>query len=509
MELLRIYVVLDGVAPTVWRRVDVPRSLTLDRLHLVLQGAMGWTDVHAHEFETVAADGSRHPRRYLPDDALGGVGAVDREATMPVGRLLARPGDRLRYLYDGHDEWRHTLRLEQVVPAADDVPRCVSGARACPPEDCGGPVGYGHLLRVLSGERRREVERFDVAGAQDAIARLLAGRTERVVRAEAPAARRPAAEPRGAALPPPNAPPTRPSAPPSTTRSAPPSAAPPAAPPDVPPPAPVGVLDDALLRASGPGEEALATLARRARIDEEVDVDPSTAARMVAPVAWLLRHVGEDGVPLTAAGYLRPADVAAVAAELDLAAECRGTLTREATTVPLLVWREALVRAGVLRVADGRLRAARAALALANDPVGLWWFLAERVPIGESAERDAGLVVLLELAGDGTALPTGDDDTDPTGDPASGARPGRTADPATRRLTRNGRNRTGAAMHALGWCGRDGGVLAAGDVRATAERTVEVLHRLGAFVDAGVLGRRAVPTPEGVLLARAALRTCR
>lgn len=481
MELLRIYVVLDGVAPTVWRRVDVPRSLTLDRLHLVLQGAMGWTDAHAHEFETVAADGSRHPRRYLPDDALGGVGAVDREATMPVGRLLARPGDRLRYLYDGHDEWRHTLRLEQVVPAADDVPRCVSGARACPPEDCGGPVGYGHLLRVLSGERRREVERFDVAGAQDAIARLLAGRTERVGRTEAPAARPTAAGTRGAA-------PT---------------------PPDAPPPAPVGVLDDALLRASGPGEEALAALARRARVDEKVAVDPSTAARMVAPVAWLLRHVGEDGVPLTAAGYLRPADVAAVAAELDLAAECRGTLTREASTVPLLVWREALVRAGVLRVAAGRLRAARAALALADDSVGLWWFLAERVPVGEAAERDAGLVVLLELAGDGTALPTGDDDADPAGGQAGGARPGGTADPATRRLTRNGRNRTGAAMHALGWCGRDGGVLAAGEVRATAERTVEMLHRMGAFVDAGVLGRRAVPTPEGVLLARAALRTCR
>ena len=62
-------------------------------------------------------------------------------------------------------------------------------------------------------------------------------------------------------------------------------------------------------------------------------------------------------------------------------------------------------------------------------------------------------------------------------------------------------------MHALGWCGRDAEVLAAAEVRSTADRTVELLHRLGCFVDAGVLGRRAVPTPEGVLFARAALQT--
>ncbi|MBC7290408.1 MAG: plasmid pRiA4b ORF-3 family protein, partial [Actinotalea sp.] len=173
MELLRIHVVLDGVAPTVWRRLDVPRSMTLDRLHLVLQGAMGWTDAHVHEFETVARDGSRHPQRYLPDDALDDGEPGEREATMPVGRLLGRPGDLLRYLYDAGDAWTHTLRLEQVVPALDAGPRCLGGGRACPPEDCGGPTGYDRLLRVLAGERRRDAERFDVARAQAAIARLL------------------------------------------------------------------------------------------------------------------------------------------------------------------------------------------------------------------------------------------------------------------------------------------------------------------------------------------------
>lgn len=30
------------------------------------------------------------------------------------------------------------------------TPHCLAGARACPPEDCGGPAGYERLLRVLA-----------------------------------------------------------------------------------------------------------------------------------------------------------------------------------------------------------------------------------------------------------------------------------------------------------------------------------------------------------------------
>ncbi|MBC7290404.1 MAG: hypothetical protein H5T83_03570 [Actinotalea sp.] len=244
-----------------------------------------------------------------------------------------------------------------------------------------------------------------------------------------------------------------------------------------------------LLRATGHGAESLAELVRRARLSERVEVDVATAERAVAPVAWFVRRVGVEGVPLTAAGYLRPVDVAAVAHRLDLAEEWQGTLTREVSTVPVLVWREALQRVGVLRVAKGRLHATRAAVALADDPVGLWCFLADRLPVGTGAERDAGMVMLLELAGDDAAAL---DDT-----------------PAAPGLAAVGATRTGTAMHALGWCARDGGMLTVAEIRATAERTVELLLRLGAYVDAGVLGRRVVPTPDGVLFARAALQTWR
>ena len=35
-------------------------------------------------------------------------------------------------------------------------PLCLTGKRACPPEDCGGPWGYEHLLEVLRDPQHEE-----------------------------------------------------------------------------------------------------------------------------------------------------------------------------------------------------------------------------------------------------------------------------------------------------------------------------------------------------------------
>ncbi len=35
-------------------------------------------------------------------------------------------------------------------------PACVAGKRTCPPEDCGGPWGYQHLMAVLADPEHAE-----------------------------------------------------------------------------------------------------------------------------------------------------------------------------------------------------------------------------------------------------------------------------------------------------------------------------------------------------------------
>src|SRR5208337_2590844 len=41
---------LLDVVPTVWRRLIVPESITLPKLHQVFQIALDWTNSHQHEF---------------------------------------------------------------------------------------------------------------------------------------------------------------------------------------------------------------------------------------------------------------------------------------------------------------------------------------------------------------------------------------------------------------------------------------------------------------------------
>lgn len=45
---VRVKLILVGVEPEIWRLIELDSSLTLDRVHIALQVAMGWQDSHLH-----------------------------------------------------------------------------------------------------------------------------------------------------------------------------------------------------------------------------------------------------------------------------------------------------------------------------------------------------------------------------------------------------------------------------------------------------------------------------
>jgi len=129
MDVYAIKVTLVGTRPPVWRRFLVERDVTLDQLHRTLQTVMGWTNSHLHQF--VFQKQKQSERTKLAD-------------------LIAAPGMTLFYEYDFGDGWQHELRLEEIlIGDASFQQVCVAGARACPPEDCGGPHGYAELLEAV------------------------------------------------------------------------------------------------------------------------------------------------------------------------------------------------------------------------------------------------------------------------------------------------------------------------------------------------------------------------
>ncbi|MFL9996474.1 plasmid pRiA4b ORF-3 family protein [Paraburkholderia sediminicola] len=147
-RIWRVRVSLLGVAPEIWRRIEIPADISLAGLHGMLQAAMGWDDMHRYGF-----------------GLYGFLDRVDLDVDRADGvRLLnvCQPGDTIGYTYDMGDDWHHAVEIEaEVLPSSRiRYPRCVAGRRACPPEDCGGPPGYAQLLRTLAGRMtgaRREL----------------------------------------------------------------------------------------------------------------------------------------------------------------------------------------------------------------------------------------------------------------------------------------------------------------------------------------------------------------
>ena len=41
---------LEGITPTIWRRIQVPETYSFWDLHVAIQDAMGWLDYHLHLF---------------------------------------------------------------------------------------------------------------------------------------------------------------------------------------------------------------------------------------------------------------------------------------------------------------------------------------------------------------------------------------------------------------------------------------------------------------------------
>jgi hypothetical protein len=134
----RMKITLRGIRPPIWRRIEVSSNVTMFQLSAILEAAMGWHGGHLHAFE---ADGITYQ---LPSemDGFSRYETIDeRKATLAT--VLPVVGARMKFEYDFGDGWTHDVIVEAIGPAdaALTYPRCLTGKRACPPEDCGGPWG--------------------------------------------------------------------------------------------------------------------------------------------------------------------------------------------------------------------------------------------------------------------------------------------------------------------------------------------------------------------------------
>jgi hypothetical protein len=144
-RVARLTVTLEDVEPAVLRRLDVPLGLRLDRLHLALQAAMGWTDSHLYSFGAGSTEWGI-PDPEFRDGARSAAEATLRDVVEGMG------AETIRYLYDFGDGWDHAIRIERVTDPEPGrrYPRLIGLQGRCPPEDVGGPPGYAAFLMALA-----------------------------------------------------------------------------------------------------------------------------------------------------------------------------------------------------------------------------------------------------------------------------------------------------------------------------------------------------------------------
>jgi hypothetical protein len=148
-------ITLVGSKPPIWRRIQVYDG-TLDKLHEHIQTAMGWTNSHLHEFE-IGGEVFGDPD--LLGDGFDRFYGFDSTKTM-IRSIVPTSGRgiKFRYRYDFGDSWEHVVEFEGTQPAEKDTkyPVCITGKRACPPEDVGGIWGYQDFLKAIQNPKHKE-----------------------------------------------------------------------------------------------------------------------------------------------------------------------------------------------------------------------------------------------------------------------------------------------------------------------------------------------------------------
>jgi hypothetical protein len=192
--IARLRIILNDVEPMPMRHIEVPLKIRLDRLHEVIQAAMGWTDTHLYEFRVGDAGWGEPDPDGIHD------GPMDAKK-ITLEKLLDQTATRtIQYVYDFGDDWDHSIRIERVNEAAPGMtyPRLLKATGACPPEDVGGAWGYEEFLEALADpdhEQHKDMVQWSGGDfdAEDVGIDSIVERFDRLARKWAPRPRKPQA----------------------------------------------------------------------------------------------------------------------------------------------------------------------------------------------------------------------------------------------------------------------------------------------------------------------------
>lgn len=81
----------------------------------------------------------------------------DLDVKNKITEFLFSKGQKCIYIYDFGDNWEHEIEIIDILDRENiQYPKCISGKRNDPPEDCGGIPGYEEIIEALKNKNKSE-----------------------------------------------------------------------------------------------------------------------------------------------------------------------------------------------------------------------------------------------------------------------------------------------------------------------------------------------------------------
>ncbi|MFV0437118.1 MAG: plasmid pRiA4b ORF-3 family protein [Desulfopila sp.] len=159
----RLRLILSFSDPSIWRRIEVPGTLSLAGLHGVVQRCFDWQDTATYRFLVGKIF-------YRPDPDGG-----DRSSRSTTAQLHEIEKDMtfiFSYIYDGGSGWECEITVEEVLSTGPKIlhPLVIDGQGASPPDVFDDIHAYQEMITALDGptaNRWTVLRQFEVSSSFD------------------------------------------------------------------------------------------------------------------------------------------------------------------------------------------------------------------------------------------------------------------------------------------------------------------------------------------------------
>ncbi len=160
LNVRNLIITLLGSDLKINRKFIVPDNMNLFQLHKLIQLTMPWNGEHQYDFNFGNIRWLDKNNKFAYKSS-GTANYITNNWSIAKLNNFTK-GKNVIYEYDFGDSWMHELAFGESVEAksSECYPKLLEANGVCPPEDCGGIIGYYQLLEILSNPKHPDHEEY-------------------------------------------------------------------------------------------------------------------------------------------------------------------------------------------------------------------------------------------------------------------------------------------------------------------------------------------------------------